>query len=78
MAPEVDSVVTRHGQEPRANAELLRTARRRTREELLKRTAHAATDSRFRVVAPILFIAPFIAPQFLGPDTVPECRYVPR
>lgn len=78
MAPEVDSVVTGHGQQPRTNAELLRTARRRTREELLKRTAHAATDPRFRVVAPVLFMAPFIAPQFLGPDTVPECRYIPR
>jgi hypothetical protein len=78
MTPEIDSVTTRHGQEPPTNAELLRAARRRTREEILKRTAQTATDPRFRALAPILFVVPFVAPQFLGPDTVPESRYLAR
>ncbi len=78
MTPEMDSVTTRHGQEPPTNAELLGAARRRTREEILKRSARTATDPRFRAAVPILLVAPLVAPQFLGPDTVPECRYIVR
>ena len=79
MTPEIDSVTTGHGQEQPTNAELLGAARRRTREELLKRTARMATDPRLRAVAPILFVAPLVAPQFLGPDIVPESsRYIAR
>ena len=78
MTPEIDSVTTGHGQEQPTNVELLRAARRRTREEILKRTTQTATDPRFRAVTPILFVAPLVAPQFLGPDTVPECRYIIR
>lgn len=79
MMPEIDSVTTGQGQEQPTNAELLRAARRRTREEILKRTARTATDPRFRAVAPILFVAPLVAPQFLGPDIVPESsRYIAR
>ncbi len=79
MTPEIDSVTTGHGQEQPTNAELLGTARRRTREEILKRTARTITDPRFRAVAPILFVAPLVAPQFLGPDIVPESsRYIAR
>ena len=74
MTAEIDGVTTRRGQEPPTNAELLRAARRRTREEVLKRTAQTVTDPRFRAVAPVLLVAPFVAPQLLGPDTVPECR----
>ena len=77
MTPEIDSVTTGHGQEQPTNAELLGAARRRTREEILKRTARTTTDPRFRAVAPILFVAPLVAPQFLGPDIVPESsRYI--
>ena len=76
MTPEIDGLTTRHGEKPPMNAELLRAARQRTREEVLKRTVQTATDPRFRAVAPVLSVAPFVAPQFLGPDTVPECRYV--
>ena len=79
MTPEIDSVTTGHGQEQPTNAELLGAARRRTREEILKRTARTATDPRFKAVAPILFVAPLVAPQFLGPDIVPESsRYIAR
>ena len=79
MTPEIDSITTGHGQEQPTNAELLGAARRRTREEILKRTARTATDPRFRAVAPILFVAPLVAPQFLGPDIVPESsRYIAR
>ena len=79
MTPEIDSVTTGHGQEQPTNAELLGAARRRTREEILKRTARTATDPRFRAVAHILFVAPLVAPQFLGPDIVPESsRYIAR
>ncbi len=79
MTPEIDSVTTGHGQEQPTNAELLGAARRRTRKEILKRTARTATDPRFRAVAPILFVAPLVAPQFLGPDIVPESsRYIAR
>ena len=79
MTPEIDSVTTGHGEEQPTNAELLGAARRRTREEILKRTARTATDPRFRAVAPILFVAPLVAPQFLGPDIVPESsRYIAR
>ena len=73
MTPGINNVTTRHDdQEAPRNAELLRASRRRTREEILKRMAQTATDPRFRAVAPVLFVAP----QFLGPDTVPECRYI--
>ncbi len=78
MTPEMESLTTRHDQEPPTNVELLRAARRRTREEILKRTAQTATDPRFRAVAPVLFVAPFVAPHFLGPETVPESRYIAR
>ncbi len=78
MTQEMDSAATRHGQKPPTNAELLGAARRRTREEILKRTARTATDPRLRAVAPILFVAPLVAPQFLGPDIVPESRYIVR
>ncbi len=76
MTPEMDSVATEHSHEPPTNVELLKAARQRTRKEILKRTAQTATDPRFRAVVPILFVAPYVAPQFLGPDIVPQSRYI--
>ena len=76
MTPEINRDATRHGQEPPTNVELLKTARLRTREEILKRTVQATTHPRFSAVAPILFVAPFVAPQFLGSDAVSGQRYV--
>ncbi len=76
MTPEMDRDTTRHGQEPSTNVELLKAARQRTREEILRRTVQTATHPRFSAVAPILFVAPFVAPQFLGSDAVSEHRYV--
>ena len=46
MTQEMDSAATRHSQKPPTNAELLGAARRRTREEILKRTARMAVDPR--------------------------------
>jgi hypothetical protein len=78
MAPETNNPSPRQDQESPPNLKLLRAARQRTSEEILSRTAQAATDPRLSALAPVLFVAPFVAPQFLGPDIVPECRYIAR